>query len=128
MSMQVSLEVRCPLLDLSVAQFARKVRSDSCWKAPDETKRILKQLASRYLPEDWMNRRKQGFGLPANAWSKDEVLLLAREMLLCESSKLKEHLDPKEIEMLVAKQESGYFSIYQVWPLLILESWLRKNS
>jgi len=128
MSMQVSLEVRCPLLDSKLARFAETLSVDSCWKPPGETKRILKQLASRYLPEEWMNRRKLGFGLPANAWSKEEVLSLSNELLLGTNSKLRDYVDPSVLEKMVAKQaEDNCFSIYQVWPLLILEAWLRKN-
>lgn len=128
MSMQVSLEVRCPLLDSKLAQFAENLSVDSCWKPPGETKRILKKLASRYLPEEWMNRRKLGFGLPANAWSKEEVLSLTNELLLGTNSKLRDYVDSSVLEKMIAKQaEDNCFSIYQVWPLLILEAWLRKN-
>ncbi|MBT9519359.1 MAG: asparagine synthase (glutamine-hydrolyzing) [Dechloromonas sp.] len=129
MSMQVSLEVRCPLLDSKLARFAENLSVDSCWRPPSETKRILKHLASRYLPEEWMNRRKLGFGLPANAWSKDEVISLTKELLLGSNSKLRDYVDANVLEGMVAKQaESNCFSIYQVWPLLILEAWLRKNT
>jgi asparagine synthase (glutamine-hydrolysing) len=128
MSMQVALEVRCPLLDPKLARFAEKLSVDSCWKPPGETKRILKQLASRYLPEEWMNRRKLGFGLPANAWSKNEILSLTKELLLSPNGKLQEYVDTAALKKMIAKQsEDNYFSIYQVWPLLILEAWLRKN-
>lgn len=128
MSMQVSLEVRCPLLDSNVARFAERLSVDSCWRAPNETKRILKKLASRYLPEEWMNRRKLGFGLPANSWSKGEVLSLANELLASSNSKLRDYVDAGVLKQMVAKQaEVNSFSIYQVWPLLILEGWIRKN-
>jgi asparagine synthase (glutamine-hydrolysing) len=128
MSMQASLEVRCPLLDRKISQFAETVTADECWRPPSETKRILKQLASRYLPKEWMHRRKLGFGLPANAWSKDEVLSIARQRLVGPGSKLTAYVNRESLESLIAKQaENNGFSIYQVWPLLILEAWLRKN-
>jgi asparagine synthase (glutamine-hydrolysing) len=128
MSMQVSLEVRCPLLDSRLARFAENLNVDSCWRPPAETKRVLKKLASLYLPEEWMLRRKLGFGLPANAWSRDEVLSLTKELLLGTNSKLRDYVDVNVLEEMVAKQSDvNCFSIYQVWPLLILETWLRKN-
>ncbi len=128
MSMQVSLEVRCPLLDAKLARFAERISVASCWKAPNETKRILKKLASRYLPEEWMNRRKLGFGLPANSWSQGEVLSLTNELLCGTNSKLRDHVDASVLKQMVAKQaDANCFSIYQVWPLLILEAWIRKN-
>lgn len=128
MSMQVSLEVRCPLLDSKLARFAERISVASCWKAPNETKRILKQLASRYLPAEWMNRRKLGFGLPANSWSKGEVLSLTNELLGSANSKLRDYVDTNVLKQMVAKQaEVNCFSIYQVWSLLILEAWISKN-
>lgn len=128
MSMQVSLEVRCPLLDVNVARFAGNLSASQCWQAPDVTKRLLKQLASRYLPESWMNRPKLGFGLPANAWSKELIMALARDIILGPGGKLRGLLDQTALEQLLAGQEAGYFSIYRVWPLLILEAWLRQNT
>lgn len=129
MSMQASLEVRCPLLDRDVAKFAETVSTGECWSPPAETKRMLKQLASRYLPEEWMNRRKLGFGLPANAWSKEDMLFMARERLVGSESSLIAHVNRNVLKALIARQaENNGFSIYQLWPLLIIEAWLRKNN
>lgn len=129
MSMQVALEVRCPLLDRDVAALARDLPSAACWRPPAETKRILKRLASRYLPAQWMQRRKMGFGLPANAWSATEALALARDLLLGPASRLSILLDSGALRALVDQQgQPGFFSIYQIWPLLILELWLRQHT
>jgi asparagine synthase (glutamine-hydrolysing) len=128
MSMQVSLEVRCPLLDREVARFAQSVGADACWQAPADTKRILKHLAARYLPAQWMNRKKMGFGLPANAWSHDKMLGLANDLLTGSSSQLGGLVDQVALEGLMRRQAvPNLFSIYQVWPLLILEQWLRRS-
>lgn len=127
MSMQVSLEVRCPLLDRGVAELARGFPLSACWRPPAETKRILKQLATRYLPADWMHRRKMGFGLPSNTWSSEGTLKLARDLLLAPESRLGGLVDTAALKRLVEHQaKHGCFSVYQVWPLLIMELWLRR--
>ena len=127
MSMQVSLEVRCPLLDRAVAEFAQSVSASFCWQPPDQTKLILKCLAERYFPSSWMHRKKMGFGLPSNAWSREGMLELARESLLSPKGALAGLVDRSTLVKLVNRQcLPGQFSIYQVWPLLILELWLRK--
>ncbi len=129
MSMQTSLEVRCPLLDRQVARFAESVSAGSCWTPPNHTKRILKRLASRYLPETWMERKKMGFGLPSNVWSRDEMLNLAQDLILSDSGQLHRHIERSALQSVFQRQRlPGFFSIYQVWPLLILELWLRKSS
>jgi asparagine synthase (glutamine-hydrolysing) len=127
MSMQVALEVRCPLLDRDVARFARELPAAACWRPPRETKRILKSLTARYLPREWLDRPKMGFGLPSNAWSKEAMLELARELLDTPGSQLAGLLAPGTLHNVVERQaQPGRFSIYQLWPLLILELWLRK--
>lgn len=127
MSMQVSLEVRCPLLDREVARLAQGLPVSACWQPPNLTKRILKDLAGRYLPAQWMNRRKMGFGLPSSAWSKEATLDLARDLLLDPGGRLVALLDRSALGALVEQQaRPGHFSVYQVWPLLILELWLRQ--
>ncbi|MBK1644903.1 asparagine synthase (glutamine-hydrolyzing) [Thiocapsa imhoffii] len=129
MSMQVSLEVRCPLLDRDLAEFAQGLPVSACWQPPAETKRILKRLATRYLPESWMNRRKMGFGLPSNTWSSERTLRLAHDLLLVPESRVAGLLDPDALRRLIAHQASpGCFSIYQIWPVLILELWLRRSD
>ncbi|NCA71007.1 MAG: asparagine synthase (glutamine-hydrolyzing) [Sphingobacteriia bacterium] len=129
MSMQVSLEVRCPLLDRGVAELAHDLPLAACWDPPAETKRILKRLATRYLPAEWMHRRKMGFGLPSNTWSNQRTLQLARELLLSSDGRLRGLLDQQALARLVAQQaRPEHFSVYQLWPLLILELWLRRAA
>jgi len=129
MSMQVALEVRCPLLDRDVAAYAQCLPVSACWRPPAETKRLLKELASRYLPRAWMSRPKMGFGLPSNAWSKEAVLDLARQILDQSDSHLGGLLAPGALHEIVERQaQPGRFSIYQLWPLLILELWLRNSA
>jgi asparagine synthase (glutamine-hydrolysing) len=129
MSMQVALEVRCPLLDRDVAAYAQGLPASACWRAPAETKRLLKALTERYLPRDWLDRPKMGFGLPSNAWSKQAVLDLARQLLDTPDSQLGQLLAPGALHEVVERQaQPGWFSIYQLWPLLIMELWLRKAA
>ena len=129
MSMQVALEVRCPLLDRDVAAYAQGLPASACWRPPAETKRLLKALTERYLPRNWLDRPKMGFGLPSNAWSKDAMLDLARDLLDSPDSHLAELLAPGSLHQVVEHQaQPGCFSIYQLWPLLILELWLRNAA
>ena len=129
MSMQVALEVRCPLLDRDVAAYAQGLPASACWQPPAETKRLLKALTERYLPRAWLDRPKMGFGLPSNAWSKDAMLDLARELLDSPDSQLAGLLAPGALHQVVEHQaQPGCFSIYQLWPLLILELWLRNAA
>ena len=69
-SMSQSLETRAPLLDHKIAEFA--------WSLPSEMridnkggKRILREILYKYVPENLVDRPKQGFGLPVNKWLRN---------------------------------------------------------
>ncbi len=67
MSMAHSLEVRCPLLDHRVVEFA--FRLPSATKMPDlAPKHLLRELGRRRLPAENVNLPKQGFTAPVGRW------------------------------------------------------------
>lgn len=71
MSMAVSLEMRAPLLDHRLVEFAFG-RIPSIWKVKGrETRRVQKILASRWLPPELDVQRKQGFSIPLNEWMRN---------------------------------------------------------
>jgi asparagine synthase (glutamine-hydrolysing) len=128
MSMRHALEVRSPLLDTQFAEIAMGLTEDDCWAGPDVTKKLLKEIASEYLPRGWMFRSKKGFGLPSNAWAKADVIQLCGEVLDGPGVLLRDHLDSAALRATVkAQSQEDQFSIYQMWPLLILELWLREQ-
>ena len=128
MSMQESLEVRCPLLDRELAVFAAELPADACWRAPDITKFLLKELATEYLPANLIHRRKMGFGLPTQSWSRETMLTMANDVLLGPSAVLPGLLNRHELSrLLTAQGQADQFSIYKVWPLLLLELWLQRH-
>jgi asparagine synthase (glutamine-hydrolysing) len=66
-SMLTSLEVRAPLLDYRIIEFAYKL--DSQYKANVNIKKIfLKKYAKLILPNSFNYNRKQGFSIPLNRW------------------------------------------------------------
>lgn len=68
MSMAVSLEMRAPLLDYRLVEFAFG-RIPSTWKLKGrETRRVQKILAAKWLPPELDVQRKQGFSIPLNEW------------------------------------------------------------
>jgi asparagine synthase (glutamine-hydrolysing) len=80
MSMANSLEMRAPLLDYRIAEFAAGLPREWKWTAR-EGKRILKRAARSVLPPSVLNRRKQGFVLPTAAWLRGELQPFARNII-----------------------------------------------
>ena len=67
-SMAVGLELRAPLLDTRLVEFAFG-RIPSAWKVlGNETRRLQKRVGERLLPAALDLNRKQGFSIPLNEW------------------------------------------------------------
>lgn len=81
MSMAHSLEVRAPLLDYRVVEFAAALPSR--WKIRGGDKKyLLKKAFGRQLPTGILNRRKHGFTVPLDSWFRRELVPLTEELLL----------------------------------------------
>lgn len=66
-SMKYSLENRCPLLDTAVMEYSFRIPQRFKYRSGDK-KHILKSLAYDYIPRVMLDRPKQGFGVPLDAW------------------------------------------------------------
>lgn len=67
-SMAMSLEMRAPLLDYRLVEFAFS-KIPGHWKVhAGETRRVERILARRWLPATLDVHRKQGFSIPLDAW------------------------------------------------------------
>ena len=116
MSMAVSLEMRAPLLDYRLVEFAFG-RIPSAWKVKGrETRRVQKILASRWLPPELDVQRKQGFSIPLNEWlrASDNV----------ELKRLRSHLpaciNQDEVDGLLAGHAKGRANGGRLFALLML--------
>lgn len=66
-SMMSSLEVRSPLLDYDVIEFARKLPHEYKFRGGD-TKYLLKRALRGLIPDSVLDRKKKGFGIPLTSW------------------------------------------------------------
>lgn len=125
-SMGVSLEVRIPLLDHRVVEFA--------WRVPllmkiqnGENKRLLRQILYQYVPKSLIERPKMGFAVPIDSWLRGPLRDWA-EALLDEKKLKQEGLFRSEVirkkwtEHLSGKRNWQSF----LWNVLMFESWFKK--
>ncbi len=66
-SMALGIELRSPFLDRGVVDFAMGVGGDQ-HVSSFTSKKLLRQLASRYMPDELWTRPKMGFGVPIACW------------------------------------------------------------
>ena len=124
-SMAHSLEVRCPLIDHEVMQFAASL--PGCMKLRGlRTKYLLRQVARDLLPARILKRPKQGFGLPINRWMREDLAALSRDLLLDQTARERGIFDPAAVEATLDAQQRGEPRGFQIWSLLILELWHRE--
>jgi asparagine synthase (glutamine-hydrolysing) len=125
-AMAHSLEVRVPLLDHRVVEFAASIPAEFKMFAPDGSlsqKYLLKKYANRLLPGDAFNRRKQGFGVPIDRWFRDDLYDQVRRRLLVEPGILDRLFNPTAREALVASPAAAYANAPRIWSLLFLRAW-----
>ncbi len=70
-SMLNSLEVRAPMLDCNMIEFAFSKVPSNLKNNSKEKKILLKLLASKILPKTFDKNRKQGFSIPIDNWLKN---------------------------------------------------------
>ncbi len=80
MSMGVSLEGRVPFLDHKFVELAMSIPASLKLKG-GVLKYILKKAVRGVIPDDLIDRKKQGFGVPIHEWLSDRLGVLAREEL-----------------------------------------------
>jgi asparagine synthase (glutamine-hydrolysing) len=126
-SMANSLEVRAPLLDTAVAEFAASLPFD--YKLRRLTgKWILKRVAKKYLPREIITRKKKGFGMPVGKWLRQTLKPLLADLLLDGDSLSAAGLfDRRIIEQMIAEHDEMKVDHRQrLWALLVLELWRRR--
>jgi asparagine synthase (glutamine-hydrolysing) len=93
------------------------------------SKRILKAALRGHLPDDILDRPKQGFGVPVARWMKGELLPLVREELHPDKLRREGFFDPVEVSRIVDEHVEGRRDHRkQLWTLLVFEQWLRRHG
>jgi asparagine synthase (glutamine-hydrolysing) len=79
MSMAHSIEVRSPLIDHEVVEFAAGIPAETKIKH-GRLKHVLKCVAARHLPNGLIDQPKRGFGFPLAIWMRDELSAFLRRL------------------------------------------------
>ncbi len=125
-SMAHSLEVRVPLLDHEVMEFAATL--PSTFKLRGGTaKYVLKKAVKDLLPRETLTRTKMGFSVPLARWLRGDLKSLFEERMFAKDSFVGELFDPAPIRSWWDRHQSGASDFApELWSLLVLESWGRR--
>lgn len=119
MSMLNSLEVRVPILDHVLVEWATSLGHE--WKLRGtKQKYILRKLAERVgVPREVLYRQKRGFSLPLVHWMRNELKDML-EILLEPRSLERGYFQPEGIRGVMSGKNTA-----RIWRLLMFELWHR---
>ncbi|HEX4228230.1 MAG TPA: asparagine synthase (glutamine-hydrolyzing) [Bryobacteraceae bacterium] len=125
MSMANSLEVRCPLLDHELAEFAFSIPRE--WKMRNgKGKQILLDAVGERLPPELLRLPKKGFGLPLANWFRGSLHSFLWDHLAGKTFLDRGIVSPRFVKHLLQEHDSGRRDNSNwLWMLLMLELWLR---
>jgi asparagine synthase (glutamine-hydrolysing) len=116
MTMATSVEARVPFLDHKLVEYVLSIPQSM--KVPEfRTKYLLKKAVRGIIPDEIIDRPKQGFAVPVAEWFQNELGARVREKLLSFS---REHayFDRNEVERLLSKPGSvlpWYLFNFSLW-------------
>lgn len=147
LSMAHSLECRLPFMDNDLVDFSMRCpvsmklntqagivrmnenepgrKSSKYFKKTNDGKMILRQMMAKYLPNEVIDRPKQGFSAPDSSWFKGESLDFVRRKLLSENAKIYAYFDRNCVHALIDDHLAGRNNRrLLIWSLLNFEQWL----
>jgi len=126
MSMANSLEVRAPILDHNVIEFAAKIPAGLKYNR-GEKKYILKQTFQQMLPPETMYRKKMGFSVPLADWFRGELQELAYNYLFANDAGVNHFFRKDALKKIWNTHQAAkrdYATI--LWSFLMFELWYQK--
>ncbi len=123
LSMAHSIETRVPFLDHELTEYAfalpgrMKIRDGCC-------KWLLKQVGRRRLPDEIVDRPKEGFVMPINAWQRSAFRQAIEQTLTPKRLARHGFFRPQRVQNLVREYYAGETDLqYKVWALYCFQTW-----
>jgi asparagine synthase (glutamine-hydrolysing) len=128
MSMQHGLEVRCPMLDSRLVEFAFSLPTRT--KLPGKrSKHLLRRLAERRLPKDVVNLPKLGFTAPVATWFRGKAGLQFSEEVLRPGTWVTDRLSLPYLRTRLDSHRTGREdNSYLLWAVWMLHRWREHDA
>jgi asparagine synthase (glutamine-hydrolysing) len=127
-SMSTGLEVRAPLLDHRVVEFAAQTPMQLKLRA-GQGKWLLREVLHEYVPQSMVERPKMGFAVPLGTWLRGPLKNWAEDLISPESLRAQGYLN----EQLISQKWGEHLRSernweHQLWGVLMFQSWLQTES
>ncbi len=122
-TMGVALESRVPILDHRIVEFSARIPGNL--KVRDKKgKWLLRQVLYKYVPQELVERPKQGFSVPIGQWIRGSLNEWAQDLISPNKLKREGFLKGDIIERLWQEHINSEFNYeHLLWNILMFESW-----
>jgi asparagine synthase (glutamine-hydrolysing) len=128
MSMAHGLEVRSPLLDRDLLEFAVRIPPREQIRGLS-LKRLFKKSVADLVPAEILSRPKRGFGVPLDDWFRGPLAAETHQRLGGAGSRIHHYLDADEVRRVLDEHARGVAAHGQrLWSLLMLERFLERED
>ena len=124
MTMANSVELRVPLLDHKILEFAASLPSNFKVRG-FTTKYLAKKTLKQRVPKTILNRRKAGFPVPYESWLRKELRGWVREVLSDKRTINRGYFVMPAVQALLARDEAHGGYSKEIFSLITLEMWHR---
>jgi asparagine synthase (glutamine-hydrolysing) len=148
LSMAHSLETRVPFMDNDLVDFAMSCpvsfklknlsevikineneqgdKQQKYFQKTNDGKQILRDVMTRYIPQDITQAEKQGFSAPDASWFKGESIEFVKNRLMNGKSEIYEYFDKQAVQNLINEHLSGEKNRrLLIWSLLSFDEYLK---
>jgi len=123
-TMANSIELRVPLLDHKVLEFAASLPAGLKLNGR-KTKYILKKALSKKIPSEICKRKKTGFPVPYESWLREDLKDVVWGVLMDSKTINRGYFRRDAVENLLKANSSGTNHSKEIFSLLSLELWQR---
>lgn len=121
-----SLEARAPMMDQYLAEYVASLPPSLRFR--DGTlKYLMKKAFADLVPDNILNRKKQGFSAPLAHWMRKDLASFARETLESKQAQQRGIFDPQFVNQLLESHKKSTLVNHSqaIWAMLTLELWFR---
>jgi asparagine synthase (glutamine-hydrolysing) len=127
-TMRYSLEARVPFLDHRVIEHA--------WTLPmsykiheGRGKWIIREILRRYIPNQLVDRPKQGFSVPIGTWLRGPLREWGESLLTEQRLATDGFFSPDTVRNIWNEHQRGHVDAqHLLWSILMFQAWLLLNS
>ena len=125
MTMANSIELRVPLLDHKILEFAASLPQDFKVRG-FTTKFIAKKALRGHVPREIIKRKKTGFPVPYEKWLREDLKDWVRSLLLDAKTIQRGYFQKSAIERMLSEDSVSASYSKEIFDLAVLELWHRE--